>query len=116
MKTSIDKNFTHVSAVSTVKNAIKGFKSIYKDSDVLTAFNDECREDWNRIRGDVLEMTVTAYDNYECVSAMIEAVVFDRCTEFSTVRFHIDIDHDGYMLKVYNDPVLITVEKYRICR
>lgn len=118
MKTMIDKEFTHISAVATVKNALKSFKAMYRDSDILEQFNDIMYDEmtWRYVRGDVLEMTVSAFDNIDRIGAVVEAVVFNRSTEFNRLRFHIDIDRDGTMTKIHTDPILVTVEKFTINR
>ena len=75
---------------------------------------DECV--WRYVRGDVLEVIVTGFDNFGYVGIMVDVVVFNRTTEFNRVHFHANINYEGYLLEISKDKILSYVETFRICR
>lgn len=111
MKITVNKDFTHVSKVATVKNTLAAFKRIYTENDVLAMFNDATE---NAVRGDVLKCDVSGWDNVDGVGVCVEMIIHDLRYEFVTVRFYLDIDDDGVLEKVATDPLLVTVDRYRL--
>lgn len=110
MKITVDKDFTHVSKVATVKNTLNAMKKLYTENDLLIMFNDATD---NAVSGEILRCNVSGYDNVVGVGASVEMITYNEYYEFTTVRFYIDIDEEGTIEKFATDPLLINVDHYR---
>ena len=106
MKITVDKEFTHVSKVATVKATLGAMKKIYTENDLLIMFNDATGNDVN---GEILRCEVSGYDNVLGVGASVEMIIYNKYYEFVTVRFYIDIDDEGTIEKFATDPLLVNV-------
>ena len=110
-KFSIDRQFTTLANVQTVKQAQKELKAIFTESDILAMFNDTFGY---MISGSVLETRVEGFmgGGDAIVSLSVDMLVYDNWSEFNHVSFFMDYNDGAFSITTRNADVLVNVRKF----
>lgn len=111
MKFTINKDYTVINQVATVKNAIKEFKSYFTENDLLRAFN----ETFNfNVEGEILKTEIEAFASsvfMDNVTFWIKLFVYDDFLEFNEIHFY--IDYENYNFIVNNNSEIIDTYTFK---
>lgn len=110
MTITIDKDFTTLGAVKSLKEAVAEFKNRYTVGDLLRAYNEVFRNDYTDIDGDILRCDISAFKMYEFDEASFKVSLWvTNGVRVYKIRFYADVN-----LNVNDDPLLMNLEQFRI--
>ena len=111
-KFTVDKEFTTVSKVATVKNAYKELKATYNENNILDMFNFITG---NNVRGKILETSLSGFNSNSInddVTFRVEMLIYDTYYRFYHISFYLDYVDGAFGVVERDQHLLVSVRKF----